>query len=1168
MSGTGPRGPQSGFGRRGWVALLLGPALLSSIAGCGKVFDYPDSEPEHGAAVCADGVDNDFDDQVDCDDSDCDGFCSEQSLAECADGRDNDGDGLVDGADPRCWLLSPPEVQRCAEARGLDLVETFDVAAQIPWAFGPRWFLDYHQGEPSGRQDLVVSCSTPSIDDLSSAWLKRLLAFSGSWQGFELSISASVPPDALLRAAIAPIQLVPPGEEAPPLPGAEDALVSVTIDTTQQPPILALDVERTRFSTALEELGAQSVATGTTDDFSEVRVSLDDQGFYVTWTRPNGSKTELRAPRPSSLSLPPSRLVFWAGSNAPGGGLTGRVALDDVHLKVSAEHPCGSGSPQIHEQSCEFESQLAAFGHQVSVARGTDEQLCALVTASRDAYVEHPEVLTAWTSVDGAAWAPASSLAAPALELPSAAALVGASITHEGQVFEVVVAYAEAEGIRLGFASGESCGSWGKIVPGPLLLPDAEPPSYVVVDGRHEVYFTLPLGAAPREPRRRTLWRVTRSAESTWSAPERLTELPPDVASPVAIQRLGARDLVLVHPTVPGAEAGIGLLVGDAEGRSWDSPSRSPFLAVPRPLSHPIEGDLAFDGLGATSAALSWSGQSGFLLYGGSSARGSYDNGYHPLLEVGTARLAPNGESFAEASSLPPDPCGNGSCEAREDCSSCPADCHCSGPALLTQVFDGEKPWDRVSNDPHPATVQYVDVQHQALNWSAPSIIDQYFAKAKYPNTPPSTWSVLPLERAIVGDFELSFDFLETLFGVFHERTVCSLYVGLGTAPLLASVEDRATVVPPEVGVFAHLASSGCNEKYVARPSVHAGGSIFERDNETLGDPYACLLERHWSGAKPRRLTLRRNGNRLSLAVPRDDGCGVAERTVEYSGALRDLPALLIGFGGGNFADCKPWSGAGTISNLELRLLANPERCPDTQALCAGAPGAPSCVDLATSNEHCGSCGHACAANEICSSGTCNTDDPGITWLSLDGNLAPGDRAPNAELGINGLFYPFSDPCVTLDWNPETRCATGTLCELGRNYEHFGIGLGFDFLRSSDYNSRWVWDPESVGVRGLAWEISGTAPGLQVWMLNMDPSWNGECDGYDCRIPGGGDGTPKAALQGTLLFDDLVKDNWSFNTVRYTFDPKAVYGFEFNLPTEQAGGQSFAFCIDRLGVIR
>ena len=28
----------------------------------------------------------------------------------------SDGDGLTDGADPRCWLLSPPEVQRCADA--------------------------------------------------------------------------------------------------------------------------------------------------------------------------------------------------------------------------------------------------------------------------------------------------------------------------------------------------------------------------------------------------------------------------------------------------------------------------------------------------------------------------------------------------------------------------------------------------------------------------------------------------------------------------------------------------------------------------------------------------------------------------------------------------------------------------------------------------------------------------------------------------------------------------------------------------------------------------------------------------------------------------------------------------------------------------------------------
>ncbi len=46
---------------------------------------------------CADGVDNDGDGLVDCQDPDCDS-CKE----ECANGTDDDGDGLIDCKDPDC----------------------------------------------------------------------------------------------------------------------------------------------------------------------------------------------------------------------------------------------------------------------------------------------------------------------------------------------------------------------------------------------------------------------------------------------------------------------------------------------------------------------------------------------------------------------------------------------------------------------------------------------------------------------------------------------------------------------------------------------------------------------------------------------------------------------------------------------------------------------------------------------------------------------------------------------------------------------------------------------------------------------------------------------------------------------------------------------------------
>ncbi len=62
--------------------------------------------PEHEIA-CADGVDDDLDGLVDCDDPDCGDGCE-----RCADLRDNDGDALVDCDDPDC-SEAPVCPERC-----------------------------------------------------------------------------------------------------------------------------------------------------------------------------------------------------------------------------------------------------------------------------------------------------------------------------------------------------------------------------------------------------------------------------------------------------------------------------------------------------------------------------------------------------------------------------------------------------------------------------------------------------------------------------------------------------------------------------------------------------------------------------------------------------------------------------------------------------------------------------------------------------------------------------------------------------------------------------------------------------------------------------------------------------------------------------------------------
>ena len=71
---------------------------------------------------CGDGFDNDLDDDVDCEDSDCFGIgtCTVETV--CGDGADNDNDGSIDCADSDCASIEPCGAEntdaRCAD--GID----------------------------------------------------------------------------------------------------------------------------------------------------------------------------------------------------------------------------------------------------------------------------------------------------------------------------------------------------------------------------------------------------------------------------------------------------------------------------------------------------------------------------------------------------------------------------------------------------------------------------------------------------------------------------------------------------------------------------------------------------------------------------------------------------------------------------------------------------------------------------------------------------------------------------------------------------------------------------------------------------------------------------------------------------------------------------------------
>jgi hypothetical protein len=196
-----------------------------------------------------------------------------------------------------------------------------------------------------------------------------------------------------------------------------------------------------------------------------------------------------------------------------------------------------------------------------------------------------------------------------------------------------------------------------------------------------------------------------------------------------------------------------------------------------------------------------------------------------------------------------------------------------------------------------------------------------------------------------------------------------------------------------------------------------------------------------------------------------------------------------------------------------------------------------------------------------------------VTWLELRGSEAPASEQPNADLGISGQFYAYGDGCADLYWDEASRCATGKLCDaLGG--ENWGIAVGFDFHNTGEQgtppNTKLTWDPRDVGALGVAYDIGGEAkaPGLQLWVLNMDPIWQGECSAMTCEIAGPPDGQRLRSLQGELLFSDMDKDNWGGGGMSYEYDPAAVHALQLKLPAIEVGPTSFSFCVDALGIVR
>jgi hypothetical protein len=195
---------------------------------------------------------------------------------------------------------------------------------------------------------------------------------------------------------------------------------------------------------------------------------------------------------------------------------------------------------------------------------------------------------------------------------------------------------------------------------------------------------------------------------------------------------------------------------------------------------------------------------------------------------------------------------------------------------------------------------------------------------------------------------------------------------------------------------------------------------------------------------------------------------------------------------------------------------------------------------------------------------------PKLDWLSFEGSAAPAAQSPNAALGVDGLLYAYGDSCAALEWDPVSRCATGSLCE-SQNGLNWGIAVGFDFRNTGPTgtppDTKLLWNPNDFGAQGIAWELTGTAPKFQVWVLNMDKVWNGQCNSTACDIAGPPDGAATPSLLGQLLFSNMMKDDWGGSGLVYEYDPAKVYALQLKLPAIIAGPVSFSFCVKRVGII-
>ncbi|MCC6214083.1 MAG: hypothetical protein IT376_04395 [Polyangiaceae bacterium] len=907
--------------------------------------------PEADAATCANSLDDDHDGRVDCDDDDCDGFCPEESSDACANGRDDDGDGVIDGSDPRCWLLAPPEVARCASYGAQELVESFDTAMLLsdPWyTFGGLdSFPDTSDQE--GRLDLgspwfEAPTTSPGYGPWRGMGSRRVL--SGLLDTLRLELAARVVDGARVRVALVPAAGTPDGQ-APPEDPAQ-ALLTVDLDAQARPPRLSLALGAAGLSAVVPlplDAAAPCAVGGTVTcagGWYDLTVARDGDDLVARVSGAGVAEARVTV-GDRRLPIDAARLtVSGSGALVQSGATAGQhvAQVDDLRVVFEAVDPCGAPVPQVPAAALACSATGADHGHSLALAQD-GSALCALIPEGpADAL---PVRVMPWVSPDGSSWGPAG----PGAVFPETAgrSIVGVGIAHDGSQLRAAAVVRSSSVARLFVSAAGTCvDTWSAPSQVALLPFDAEAPSWItgLPNAPHAIYFTRP----PTDEAQRTLWRATSADGATFTLEDRpVAEFAAEwrVASPLALSRVGARDVVAAYRLIePGEPSAAGLLVAT-------DPTLGAFGRVGAgALLAPGGGTTTFDGDDITAAALAWSGSAGTLLYSARSVGAADGSAATRPLRTGTARLAPAGEGLPLLSTPAPR-CGDGACDADESCASCAGDCPCAS-VRLTDRFEDAAPWSAV-------TLASATTPAGALLY-----VDGPAGVARFASGD-STWLHRPLGRQLTGDFRLSFD----LFGARDRFSGCkAVSVGLGRTPTPTS--------PAPDGLFARwVRDSSCFESETGAAVASIAGGVL---TESFVPSYTGCTGYVPTRADDRlHVTLVREGTTARVDVSGEDGCapaalGAAELTLPASPVLGD--ALLIGHGATWNATTSEWDSecaVGTVGWVDNLVL----QCDPAD--CACQPGLTECgavcTDTDTDVRNCGACGNVCGPGRSCVAGSC-----------------------------------------------------------------------------------------------------------------------------------------------------------------------------------------------------